>query len=91
MTQTKSTEGVTSAASDVLKRQRIHNAADRSQQTEGSRQKAEDRRQQTEGSIQKAADRRQHTEGKLPLIHISEPTRLGMIPYAVCCLKKNLV
>src|SRR5450756_1541246 len=26
---------------------------------------------------------------KLSLIHISEPTRLGMISYAVFCLKKN--
>src|SRR5659263_203438 len=25
----------------------------------------------------------------LSLIHISEPTRLGMISYAVCCLKKK--
>ena len=25
----------------------------------------------------------------LSLIHISEPTRLGMISYAVFCLKKN--
>src|SRR5450756_2917422 len=27
--------------------------------------------------------------GKLSLIHISEPTRLGMISYAVFCLKKK--
>src|SRR5665648_1215573 len=27
-------------------------------------------------------------EGVLALIHISEPTRLGMISYAVFCLKK---
>ena len=26
---------------------------------------------------------------KLSLIHISEPTRLGMISYAVFCLKKK--
>ena len=25
----------------------------------------------------------------LALIHLSEPTRLGMIPYAVFCLKKK--
>ena len=30
----------------------------------------------------------QHAEG-LSLIHISEPTRLGMISYAVFCLKKK--
>src|SRR5659263_200137 len=28
------------------------------------------------------------TTGTLSLIHISEPTRLGMISYAVFCLKK---
>src|SRR5450759_2254433 len=28
------------------------------------------------------------TSGLLSLIHISEPTRLGMISYAVFCLKK---
>src|SRR5428012_21395 len=28
-------------------------------------------------------------EGWLSLIHISEPTRLGMISYAVFCLKKK--
>src|SRR5450756_3164050 len=27
--------------------------------------------------------------GRLSLIHISEPTRLGMISYAVFCLKKK--
>ena len=29
-------------------------------------------------------------DGDLSLIHISEPTRLGMISYAVFCLKKTL-
>src|SRR5450759_3575742 len=29
-----------------------------------------------------------HAEEDLSLIHISEPTRLGMISYAVFCLKK---
>src|SRR5665648_917718 len=32
--------------------------------------------------VEKAAD-------KISLIHISEPTRLGMISYAVFCLKKK--
>ena len=27
----------------------------------------------------------------LSLIHISEPTRLGMISYAVFCLKKKII
>src|SRR5665648_498999 len=30
-----------------------------------------------------------HVEYALSLIHISEPTRLGMISYAVFCLKKK--
>src|SRR5450759_5284578 len=30
-----------------------------------------------------------HGENTLSLIHISEPTRLGMISYAVFCLKKK--
>src|SRR5665648_1196106 len=30
-----------------------------------------------------------HTKTDLSLIHISEPTRLGMISYAVFCLKKK--
>src|SRR5450759_5702474 len=32
---------------------------------------------------------RHHTFFELSLIHISEPTRLGMISYAVFCLKKK--
>ena len=30
-----------------------------------------------------------HSDKSLSLIHISEPTRLGMISYAVFCLKKK--
>src|SRR5450756_2672274 len=33
-------------------------------------------------------DRTEAARGPLSLIHISEPTRLGMISYAVFCLKK---
>ena len=33
----------------------------------------------------------QRATKRLSLIHISEPTRLGMISYAVFCLKKKLV
>src|SRR5659263_716643 len=38
-----------------------------------------------------AHDRRGHGRSSQPLslIHISEPTRLGMISYAVFCLKKK--
>jgi len=32
---------------------------------------------------------KRYEDFKLSLIHISEPTRLGMISYAVFCLKKN--
>src|SRR5450756_3034414 len=35
------------------------------------------------------ADRCTGTSLRLSLIHISEPTRLGMISYAVFCLKKK--
>src|SRR5450756_2953984 len=34
-------------------------------------------------------ERRWSAAGHLSLIHISEPTRLGMISYAVFCLKKK--
>src|SRR5450756_358574 len=34
-------------------------------------------------------DRITHVVSRLSLIHISEPTRLGMISYAVFCLKKK--
>src|SRR5665648_1200223 len=33
--------------------------------------------------------RARHEQYNLSLIHISEPTRLGMISYAVFCLKKK--
>ena len=41
-----------------------------------------------------AGDKHRHEDGagkaqQLSLIHISEPTRLGMISYAVFCLKKK--
>src|SRR5450759_885851 len=37
-------------------------------------------------TVHRAGDREQYL---LSLIHISEPTRLGMISYAVFCLKKK--
>src|SRR5450756_2211851 len=36
-----------------------------------------------------SGDRAQRARTHLSLIHISEPTRLGMISYAVFCLKKK--
>ena len=45
--------------------------------------------QETNEMIEKEnLDVRTITLGILSLIHISEPTRLGMISYAVFCLKK---
>src|SRR5450759_5896479 len=41
------------------------------------------------GQINRFTDLGQPWEWKLSLIHISEPTRLGMISYAVFCLKKK--
>ena len=41
------------------------------------------------GSSQLAAIAESFTVVLLSLIHISEPTRLGMISYAVFCLKKK--
>ena len=42
--------------------------------------------EQIEGRCPQQKQQRQHN---LSLIHISEPTRLGMISYAVFCLKKK--
>src|SRR5428012_24241 len=41
------------------------------------------------GSPSSRRGRRRHPRPSLSLIHISEPTRLGMISYAVFCLKKK--
>src|SRR5450759_4053020 len=41
------------------------------------------------GEAKAGLDQRTQQVGELSLIHISEPTRLGMISYAVFCLKKK--
>ena len=41
------------------------------------------------GTVIKPIDDRDDYDMDLSLIHISEPTRLGMISYAVFCLKKK--
>eukprot|EP00825_Cyclidium_porcatum_P038079 TRINITY_DN4339_c0_g1_i1.p1 TRINITY_DN4339_c0_g1~~TRINITY_DN4339_c0_g1_i1.p1 ORF type:complete len:191 (-),score=30.64 TRINITY_DN4339_c0_g1_i1:29-601(-) len=45
--------------------------------------------QQTLSILKKDIEERQKRLQQLSLIHISEPTRLGMISYAVFCLKKK--
>src|SRR5428012_21487 len=69
----RSTQSRSSAASDVYKRQVLHGDG-------------------VAGLVQRDGDG--ITEAvevlvNLSLIHISEPTRLGMISYAVFCLKKK--
>src|SRR5450756_1147421 len=39
--------------------------------------------------VEYETDKRHYAHVDLSLIHISEPTRLGMISYAVFCLKKK--
>src|SRR5450756_3221725 len=69
----RSTQSRSSAASDVYKRQRA---------------RSDDRRGLPRRQRLRDVPRRQPAQG-LSLIHISEPTRLGMISYAVFCLKKK--
>ena len=42
-----------------------------------------------ERNVKEEQKRQQELVPNLSLIHISEPTRLGMISYAVFCLKKK--
>src|SRR5450756_2791295 len=69
----RSTQSRSSAASDVYKRQRQTFRRGPSSHQLVSRVRAN----------------RMQTGRMLSLIHISEPTRLGMISYAVFCLKKK--
>src|SRR5659263_411380 len=46
-------------------------------------------RHSSEGSVADAEELARRQGLHLSLIHISEPTRLGMISYAVFCLKKK--
>ena len=47
-------------------------------------------RSEENGKIKEYTYQREcYAEDRLSLIHISEPTRLGMISYAVFCLKKK--
>src|SRR5665809_171221 len=69
----RSTQSRSSAASDVYKRQGHHGGA---------------QLQQPRGVFH-LAPLRALPALRLSLIHISEPTRLRRISYAVCCLKKK--
>eukprot|EP00658_Telonema_sp_P-2_P006613 TRINITY_DN124_c0_g1_i7.p1 TRINITY_DN124_c0_g1~~TRINITY_DN124_c0_g1_i7.p1 ORF type:complete len:111 (+),score=33.55 TRINITY_DN124_c0_g1_i7:83-415(+) len=82
----RSTLSSSSAASDVYKRQGIN--AEYGDQLEVPWGVDSHRSpQRIPGS--KDLRRRQPAEGNLSLIHISEPTRLLSISYAVFCLKKK--
>src|SRR5450756_2869090 len=69
----RSTQSRSSAASDVYKRQRICVVG-------------VPRHPPDAGAVVGVGG---HATLRLSLIHISEPTRLGMISYAVFCLKKK--
>src|SRR5428012_21405 len=69
------TQSRSSAASDVYKRQHLQSQHfGRPRRVDHLRSEVRDQPDQ---------------HGELSLIHISEPTRLGMISYAVFCLKKK--
>eukprot|EP00658_Telonema_sp_P-2_P032060 TRINITY_DN23839_c0_g1_i1.p1 TRINITY_DN23839_c0_g1~~TRINITY_DN23839_c0_g1_i1.p1 ORF type:complete len:117 (-),score=22.62 TRINITY_DN23839_c0_g1_i1:10-360(-) len=86
----RSTLSSSSAASDVYKRQVLHRVAPRVVPHEGTSGVPH-------GQQQRQCEQRCHDPGSrspysaliLSLIHISEPTRLLSISYAVFCLKKK--
>eukprot|EP00825_Cyclidium_porcatum_P049079 TRINITY_DN8402_c0_g1_i2.p2 TRINITY_DN8402_c0_g1~~TRINITY_DN8402_c0_g1_i2.p2 ORF type:complete len:109 (-),score=31.45 TRINITY_DN8402_c0_g1_i2:15-341(-) len=80
----RSTHCISSAASDVYKRQ--------VQQLQQTLQSLEVKQGQLQSEMRfTQTNNQQETmlNYNLSLIHISEPTRLGMISYAVFCLKKK--
>src|SRR5450756_3138218 len=81
----RSTQSRASAASDVYKRQRHE---DRAGQDQGRAEGGDKARQGAPRQLQEPGRVHPAVLG-LSLIHISEPTRLGMISYAVFCLKKK--
>src|SRR5450756_3034820 len=97
----RSTQSRSSAASDVYKRQVLvevvlGDAYGRGQVVEGVAQDADPEvgcerggEEQQEQADRTAGRPREPARLRLSLIHISEPTRLGMISYAVFCLKKK--
>ena len=78
----RSTQSRSSAASDVYKRQALDI---------GQRILAMDQRINSELSIRMLTYDGYRIPLELSLIHISEPTRLLSISYAVFCLKKKLI
>eukprot|EP00658_Telonema_sp_P-2_P051955 TRINITY_DN40076_c0_g1_i1.p1 TRINITY_DN40076_c0_g1~~TRINITY_DN40076_c0_g1_i1.p1 ORF type:complete len:104 (-),score=25.56 TRINITY_DN40076_c0_g1_i1:58-369(-) len=89
----RSTLSSSSAASDVYKRQEnctLHIAEPGNSQAQaaaqGDSRKGKHRTTSAHGQL---ASGRNGFTGNLSLIHISEPTRLLSISYAVFCLKKK--
>src|SRR5450756_2888838 len=82
----RSTQSRSSAASDVYKRQPWNSAPNAAGTSARTRMSLSYRCMSsfTVGNLLQSG-----TELCLSLIHISEPTRLGMISYAVFCLKKK--
>eukprot|EP00658_Telonema_sp_P-2_P084532 TRINITY_DN9405_c0_g1_i1.p1 TRINITY_DN9405_c0_g1~~TRINITY_DN9405_c0_g1_i1.p1 ORF type:complete len:100 (-),score=45.74 TRINITY_DN9405_c0_g1_i1:110-409(-) len=86
----RSTLSSSSAASDVYKRQGVHIYPQG--YAEHPLQDQQNRRHQDHNLLraeQQANDDDHHHHHHLSLIHISEPTRLLSISYAVFCLKKK--
>src|SRR5450756_2684570 len=92
----RSTQSRSSAASDVYKRQgngpprrrRVAGLRGRSA-TLGLKHGPDSYGRQQWGILHNGGNPDAATPRELSLIHISEPTRLGMISYAVFCLKKK--
>src|SRR5450756_1849345 len=94
----RSTQSRSSAASDVYKRQRTDDRADRQASSDGLPQHRQVRchavvflraAQGDPEGREHFVEEEQAPVPSLSLIHISEPTRLGMTSYAVFCLKKK--
>src|SRR5428012_22410 len=92
----RSTQSRSSAASDVYKRQdkdlMAHDErlkAEFSAQPEGERGWITNKNWVIATPMETGIAPRARAIRLLSLIHISEPTRLGMISYAVFCLKKK--
>ena len=75
----RSTQSRSSAASDVYKRQSLYFNADQATQL----------KDQAKLVLRDLLERARSAGAQLSLIHISEPTRLLSISYAVFCLKKK--
>eukprot|EP00831_Metopus_contortus_P006226 TRINITY_DN12353_c0_g1_i2.p1 TRINITY_DN12353_c0_g1~~TRINITY_DN12353_c0_g1_i2.p1 ORF type:complete len:105 (-),score=41.38 TRINITY_DN12353_c0_g1_i2:81-395(-) len=88
----RSTQGVSSAASDVYKRQTQSTWVVKlglQEALSSAPQKKLDEEYETEEKKEEAQGQTKSSPLHLSLIHISEPTRPLYISYAVFCLKKK--